>query len=46
MEALDIYTLNTTPAGQAMLPPQAAVQGGGGIGGGAQYTQYSLQRFF
>ena len=37
MEALDIYTLNTTPAGQAMLPPQAAVQvsgGGGGIGGG------------
>ena len=36
MEALDIYTLNTTPAGQAMLPPQAAVQvsGGGGLGGG------------
>ena len=35
MEALDIYTLNTTPAGQAMLPPQAAVQvSGGGIGGG------------
>ena len=34
MEALDIYTLNTTPAGQTMLPPQAAVQGGGGIGGG------------